>query len=92
MLDDIDNNKIQRFKKEWFEYFDANMSSLADKLNAGNALSDEDKNIFYRSRKLRNYFTQPMFVSENFTGIKGEMVDIADTLQDVEDILNGKYE
>lgn len=55
-------------------------------------LSDEDKNIFYRSRKLRNYFTQPMFVSENFTGIKGEMVDIADTLQDVEDILNGKYD
>ena len=33
-----------------------------------------------------------MFVSENFTGIKGEMVDIADTLQDVEDILNGKYD
>ena len=33
-----------------------------------------------------------MFVSENFTGIKGVMVDIEDTLQDVEDILNGKYD
>ena len=55
-------------------------------------LSEEDKLIFYRSRKLRNYFTQPMFVSENFTGIKGEMVDIKDTLQDVSDILNGKYD
>ncbi len=55
-------------------------------------LSEEDKMIFYRSRKLRNYFTQPMFVSENFTGIKGEMVDIKDTLQDVSDILNGKYD
>ena len=55
-------------------------------------LSEEDRMIFYRSRKLRNYFTQPMFVSENYTGIKGVMVDIEDTLIDVEDILNGKYD
>lgn len=55
-------------------------------------LSEEDKNVFYRSRKLRNYFTQPLFVSENYTGIKGVMVDIKDTLQDVEDILNGEYD
>ena len=55
-------------------------------------LSEEDKMIFYRARKLRNYFTQPMFVSENYTGIKGKMVDIKDTLIDVEDILTGKYD
>ena len=55
-------------------------------------LSEQDKLIFYRSRKLRNYFTQPLFVSENYTGIPGEMVDIEDTLQDVEDILNGVYD
>ena len=55
-------------------------------------LSEEDKLIFFRSRKLRNYFTQPMFVSENFTGIKGEMVEIKDTLDDVEEILQGKYD
>ncbi len=55
-------------------------------------LSEEDKMIFYRSRKLRNYFTQPLFVSENYTGIKGEMVDIKDTLKDVEDILTGEYD
>lgn len=55
-------------------------------------LSEEDRNIFYRSRKLRNYFTQPLFVSENYTGIKGKMVDIKDVLIDVEDILLGKYD
>ena len=55
-------------------------------------LSEEDRTIFFRARKLRNYFTQPMFVSENFTGIKGEMVEIKDTLDDVEDILQGKYD
>lgn len=55
-------------------------------------LSEEDKNIFYRSRKLRNYFTQPMFVAENYTNIPGKMVDISDVLDDVEGILNGKYD
>lgn len=55
-------------------------------------LSEEDKMIFYRSRKLRNYFTQPLFVSENYTGKKGKMVNIKDTLTDINDILNGKYD
>ena len=55
-------------------------------------LSDKDKNIFYRSRKLRNYFSQPLNVSEQFTGIKGEYVQIDDILNDVEGILNGKYD
>ena len=55
-------------------------------------LSAADTRIFYRTRKLRNYFTQPMFVAENFTGIPGQCVDIDDVLTDVEDILNGKYD
>lgn len=55
-------------------------------------LSEEDKNIFHRSRKLRNYFSQPMFVAEAYTNIKGEFVDIKDVLDDVENILNGKYD
>lgn len=55
-------------------------------------LSAEDKKIFYRSRKLRNYFTQPMTVAENFTGIPGQFVDIQDVLDDVEHILNGDYD
>ena len=55
-------------------------------------LSAADADIFYRSRKLRNYFTQPMFVAENYTGIKGEFVDIKDVLDDVEAILNGDYD
>lgn len=55
-------------------------------------LSEEDKLVFYRSRKLRNYFSQPMFVAEAFTNIKGIFVDIEDVLNDVENILNGKYD
>ncbi len=55
-------------------------------------LSEEDTNIFYRTRKLRNYFTQPMFVAEQFTGIPGQFVQIDDILKDVENILNGTYD
>jgi len=55
-------------------------------------LSEEDTNIFYRTRKLRNYFTQPMFVAEQFTGIPGQFVEIDDILKDVENILNGTYD
>lgn len=55
-------------------------------------LSEEDKNIFYRSRKLRNYFSQPMFVAEPYTSIPGQFVKIEDILIDVENILNGAYD
>lgn len=55
-------------------------------------LSEEDKDIFYRSRKLRNYFTQPMFVAENYTNIPGQFVKIEDILIDVENILTGVYD
>jgi F-type H+-transporting ATPase subunit beta len=55
-------------------------------------LSEEDNNVFFRSRKLRNYFTQPMFVSEQYTGLEGVFVKIEDVLNDVEDILNGTFD
>ena len=55
-------------------------------------LSQDDKLIFYRSRKLRNYFSQPMFVAEDYTNIPGKFVNLNDVLDDVEAILNGKYD
>lgn len=55
-------------------------------------LSEEDRAIFYRSRKLRNYLSQPMFVAEQYTGIPGQFVAIEDILNDVEDILTGVHD
>ena len=55
-------------------------------------LSEADKLIFYRARKLRNYFSQPMFVAEAYTNIPGQFVKIEDVLIDVENILTGKYD
>lgn len=43
ILDDVDNKEIPTFKKNWFDYFNANMPELIQKLNDGGALSDEDK-------------------------------------------------
>ena len=43
LLDDVDNTLIAKFKKEWFMHLNSNLKELADKLNAGSALSDDDK-------------------------------------------------
>lgn len=43
ILDDVENSKIPEFKKQWFEFFAANMSDLQKSLNDGNALTDEEK-------------------------------------------------
>lgn len=55
-------------------------------------LSIDDYNTFFRARKLRNYFSQPMFVAEQYTGIPGEFVKIQDVLDDVGFILDGTYD
>ncbi len=52
-------------------------------------LSDEDKLIVSRSRKIQRFLTQPMFVAEAFTGRKGEFVPITDTITGFKKILDG---
>ncbi len=55
-------------------------------------LGKEDYDTFFRARKLRNYFSQPMFVAEHHTGIEGVFVEIQDVLDDVEKILDGSFD
>lgn len=43
ILDDVENSRIQKFKKDWFIYFNANLPEMAKELNEGAALSDEAK-------------------------------------------------
>jgi F-type H+-transporting ATPase subunit alpha len=42
-LDDVENKDINKFKTDWFNYFNANMQELAERLNNKSALTDEDK-------------------------------------------------
>lgn len=55
-------------------------------------LSAEDQVLFKRSKKLRNYMTQSFFVAETQSGRKGKYVPIATMIQDVNDIIGGKYD
>ena len=43
ILDDVENTDIQRFKKEWFVHLNSNLQELAERLNSGAKLEDEDK-------------------------------------------------
>ena len=55
-------------------------------------LSSQDRDIYERAKKLRNYMTQSFFVAEKQTGRKGVYVDRQTTVRDVNSILNGKLD
>ena len=55
-------------------------------------LSEEDKLIVSRARKIQRFLTQPMFVAEQFTGRKGVYVPIEETVRGFEEILEGKHD
>ena len=55
-------------------------------------LSDEDKQTVNRARKLERFLSQPFFVGEVFTGIKGEYVSLEDTVRSFDEILQGKHD
>ena len=53
-------------------------------------LSEEDKQLVYRARKMQQFFSQPMFVAANFTGQEGKFVPRADTVRSFKAILEGE--
>lgn len=55
-------------------------------------LSDEDKAIVARARKIQRFLSQPMFVAEVFTGQAGKYVKVADTVKGFKEILEGKHD
>jgi F-type H+-transporting ATPase subunit beta len=55
-------------------------------------LSDEDKLVVQRARKIERFFSQPMFVAEAFTGRPGTYVKLEDTVNGFAEILDGKHD
>ena len=55
-------------------------------------LSEEDKKIVNRARRARNFLSQPFAVGEQFTGMKGKYVSLADSIRSFKEILSGKYD
>lgn len=55
-------------------------------------LSDADKVIVYRARKIQKFLSQPFFVAENFTGVPGKYVPLKDTIRSFKAIINGEMD
>jgi F-type H+-transporting ATPase subunit beta len=55
-------------------------------------LSDEDKITVQRARKIQKFFSQPFFVGEQFTGLKGKFVKAEDTVKSFKGIIEGEYD
>ena len=55
-------------------------------------LSEEDKLTVARARRIQRFLSQPFFVAEQFTGIPGKYVPIADTVRSFREIVDGKYD
>jgi len=55
-------------------------------------LSDEDKLLVSRARKIQRFLSQPFFVAEVFTGSPGKYVKVADTVKGFKEILEGKHD
>lgn len=55
-------------------------------------VSEEDKIIVSRARKIERFFSQPMSVAEQFTGIPGRYVPLRDTIRSFREILDGKHD
>ena len=55
-------------------------------------LSDEDKQVVARARKIQRFLSQPFHVAEVFTGAPGKYVSLKDTIRGFQGILNGEYD
>jgi F-type H+-transporting ATPase subunit beta len=55
-------------------------------------LSDEDKSIVSRARKIQKFLSQPFFVAETFTGRAGKYVSLKETVRAFKEILDGKHD
>ncbi|HEY4652262.1 MAG TPA: F0F1 ATP synthase subunit beta [Pontibacter sp.] len=55
-------------------------------------LSDEDKLVVHRARRVQRFLSQPFHVAEQFTGLKGVLVDIKETIKGFNEIMDGKYD
>ena len=55
-------------------------------------LSDEDKITVFRARKIQKFLSQPFYVAENFTGVKGEYVPLKETIRGFKAIIDGEMD
>ncbi len=55
-------------------------------------LSEEDKETVNRARKIQRFLSQPFFVAEQFSGMEGKYVKLADSIKGFKEIIEGKHD
>ncbi|MHA0315661.1 F0F1 ATP synthase subunit beta [Mesomycoplasma ovipneumoniae] len=55
-------------------------------------LSESDKQVVARARRIRNFLSQPFFVAQKFSGIEGQFIKIEDTVNNFSELLSGKFD
>ena len=79
-------NKVQQMLQKYKELQDIIAILGMDEL------SDEDKLTVARARKIQNFLSQPFSVAEQFTGMSGKYVPVAETIRGFREILDGKHD
>ena len=95
-LDQLDNNNTALVDKiadsnNQYDTFNVN-EEVENVMNIINQLSEEDKMVVSRARKVQRFLSQPFFVAGQFTGLEGRYVPISDTIQGFKEIIEGKYD
>ena len=85
-----DHYDVARTCKEILQHY----KDLQDIINilGMDELSDEDKLVVRRARRIERFFSQPFHVAEQFTGYSGKYVKIEDTIRGFKAIINGEYD
>ena len=84
----IEHYKVARAVQEILQKFEELQDIIS--ILGIDELSEEDKIIVNRARKIRNFLSQPFFVAEKFSGYKGAYVKISDTIRSFKEIIDGK--
>jgi F-type H+/Na+-transporting ATPase subunit beta len=89
ILGDVHYNTAQRVKEILQRYKE--LQDIIAILGL-DELSEDDKLAVSRARRVQRFLSQPFFVAEQFTGLKGVLVPIEDTIKGFNEIIDGKYD
>jgi len=89
IVGDLHYNTAQRIKKTLQRYKE--LQDIIAILGL-DELSEEDRSVVSRARKVERFLSQPFFVAEVFTGSPGKYVALADAIQGFNDVLDGNYD
>ena len=85
-----EHNKVARDVQEILQKYKELQDIIA--ILGMDELSEEDKMVVSRARKVQRFLSQPFFVAGQFTGLEGRYVPISDTIQGFKEIIEGKYD